>query len=58
MSTWHKLRRFVFACGLAAFAIAAFSVRSAQSQDKLVIGSVMDLTGPVATLAQIYQTWC
>ena len=52
MSTQHKLRRFVLACGLAAFATAALSSQSAQSQDRLVIGSVMDLTGPVATLAQ------
>jgi branched-chain amino acid transport system substrate-binding protein len=52
MLTWHTLRRFVFACGLAAFATVALSIQSAQSQDKLVIGSVMDLTGPVATLAQ------
>jgi branched-chain amino acid transport system substrate-binding protein len=52
MSTQHTLRRSVLACGLAALATAAVSIQPAHSQDKLVIGSVMDLTGPVATLAQ------
>src|ERR1700753_4069829 len=52
MSTWHPLRRFVFACCLSLFATFLFSVQPARSQDKIVIGSVMDLTGPVSTLAQ------
>jgi branched-chain amino acid transport system substrate-binding protein len=52
MPTWQTLRRFVFACGLAAVATVTLSLQSAQSQDKIVIGSVMDLTGPVSTLAQ------
>jgi branched-chain amino acid transport system substrate-binding protein len=52
MSTQLKLRRFVLACGLAAFAAASLSIPPAHAQDRLVIGSVMDLTGPVATLAQ------
>jgi branched-chain amino acid transport system substrate-binding protein len=52
MSTWHRLRRLIFACGLGAFAPVALSIQSAHSQEKIVIGSVMDLTGPVATLAQ------
>src|ERR1700753_3860735 len=52
MSTWHPLRRFVFACCLSLFAALALSAPPAQAQDKIVIGSVMDLTGPVSTLAQ------
>lgn len=52
MSKQFRLRRFLLACGIAALATAGLSVQSAQAQDKLIIGSVMDLTGPVATLAQ------
>src|SRR3954469_10179459 len=51
MSKQFRLRRFLLACGIAALATGGLSVQSAQSQDNLIIGSVMDLTGPVAALA-------
>src|SRR4051812_35618898 len=51
MST-HELRSFVSACGLAMFATVALTLQTARAQDKLIIGGVMDLSGPVATLGQ------
>jgi branched-chain amino acid transport system substrate-binding protein len=52
MSMQLRLRRFTLACGIATLTTFGFSIHSAWSQDRLIIGSVMDLTGPVATLAQ------
>ena len=52
MSMQLKLRRFMLVCGIAALATAGLSIPSARAQDRLVIGAVMDLSGPVATLAQ------
>lgn len=52
MSMKFRLRRFALVCGIATLTTFGLSIHSARSQDRLVIGSVMDLTGPVATLAQ------